>query len=301
MDQEQIESYKKAGFIAKEVVAFAKETIKPDMLLIEIANNIDEKITELGAKPAFPVNLSLNEIAAHYTPGNDDKTKAEGLLTIDLGVEINGYIADTAFSLDLTKEKKFQEMINLNQEALEKALSIIKPGIEVGKIGTSIQGTIEKYNKKNSTNFSIIKNLSGHSLGKNLIHAGLTVSNYENQKSTILTNIAIAIEPFLTTGRGEIYEGKPSEIFMLQKESGNPRDSDARKLLAFIKEEYKTKPFCKRWLEKEGFKKIDFSLRTLTRENILHNFPVLIEKTKQPVSQAEHTVLITEGAEVTTN
>jgi len=150
---------------------------------------------------------------------------------------------------------------------------------------------VEEHNKKNGTKFSIIKNLTGHSLDENMIHAGLTIQNGENDSKIELEEVAIAIEPFLTEGVGEIYEGKPSEIFMLQSD-GQARDRDAREILKFIKENYMTRPFCKRWLEDEGFKKVNFSLSVLEKAGVLHNFPVLIERSKMPVSQAEHTVLI---------
>tara|TARA_Y100000310_G_scaffold137432_1_gene136290 strand:+ start:9130 stop:10008 length:879 start_codon:yes stop_codon:yes gene_type:complete len=291
MKQSEIESYKKAGEIAKKVVAYSKEFIKSGMLLIDIANKIDEKILELGGKAAFPVNLSLNEVAAHYTPSSDDETKAEGLLKIDIGISVDGYIADVAFSLDLTKDDKFKDMIKLNEEALENVLNGLKVGSVVSDVGRLIK---EKVGDK----YSVVRNLSGHSLGKDLIHAGLTISNYENENDTELKG-AFAIEPFLTTGLGEIYEGKEGEIFRLEKE-GQVRDKDAREILKFIKENYNTKPFCKRWLEKQGFKKVDFCLKNMVGQGILHNYPVLVEKGKKPVSQAEHTVLITKEVEVIT-
>ena len=297
MEKAEIESYRKAGKIAGQVVGFVRGFVKPGVLLVEIAEKIDAKIEELGAKPAFPVNLSLNEIAAHYSPPQDDETKAEGLLKVDIGVEVDGYIADTAFSLDLTKEGKYKEMIGLNEKVLEEAIKVVEEGgvgVKVGKIGSKIQELVEEHNDEHGTQFSIIKNLSGHLLGRCLVHAGLTISNYRNDNLTKLQNVAIAIEPFLTEGRGEIYEGKDSEIYMVQG-SGQVRGGEARKLLEFIKEEYKTKPFCKRWLVKAGFKRLNYMLRLLVRTGVLHNFPVLIEKSKKPVSQAEHTVLIADG------
>ncbi len=293
MDIEEIESYRKAGKIAKQVCDFARLFVKQGMPLIEIADNIDEKIKELGAEPAFPVNLSLNEVAAHYTPSTDDKTIAEGLLKIDLGVCVNGYIADTAFSLDLTEEKKFEEMIKLNEEALNNAISKLNVNSKIKDVGKAIQEVV-----KNS-HFSVIKNLSGHSLGKNKIHAGLIIPNYENENNTELKNMAFAIEPFLTAGSGEVYEGKESEIFILKKDRP-VRDPQERELLKFIKENYSTRPFCKRWLEKKNLKNLGFHLKNLTKQGILYNFPVLIEKSKSPVSQAEHTILIADKVEVVT-
>src|SRR3989344_929140 len=97
---EAIEKLKKAGSIAKEVIIYAKSIIKKDMSLLEIAAKIEAKIVELGARPAFPVTLSINEIAAHATPTYNDSSVAYGLLKVDLGVHIDGYVADTAFSVD---------------------------------------------------------------------------------------------------------------------------------------------------------------------------------------------------------
>lgn len=286
MDNQEQQDYIKAGQIASQAVEYAKSIIKPNTPLIEIAEKVEDKIKQLGGNPAFPINLSINEIAAHYTPSKDDETLATGLLKIDLGVEYQGAIADTAFSIDLTPNQEHKEIIQLNEQALNNALQIIKPNIELNQIGKAIADTIK------NTNYTVIKNLSGHSLDIDTIHAGITISNHENTNTTELNNIAIAIEPFLTTGKGEIYEGKSSEIYLLQQEKPI-RDKDARRLLEFIKTNYKTKPFCKRWLEKQNIPKLNFCLSQLTQQEILHNYQVLVEKFKAPVSQAEHTILIT--------
>jgi methionyl aminopeptidase len=295
MDEQTFEHYEKAGKIAQEVVAFARGFIKRGMKLVEIADAVEGKIKELGGACAFPINLSLNEVAAHYTPSSDDETIAEGLLKVDIGVVVEGYIADTAFSLDLSESgEEFSEMIKLNVDALENTIGVLGGDSTVRDIGRAISATIHSYNREHGTSFSIIRNLSGHSLGENLIHAGLTISNYENDNTTPLSDMAFAIEPFLTTGKGEIFEGKPSEIFKLSG-AGNVRDSGAREVLKFIKENYKTRPFCKRWLVNEGFKKAGFILETMVKNGILHNFPVLVEKDRKPVSQAEHTIMIVGG------
>jgi methionyl aminopeptidase len=293
MDQNEVENYLKAGEIAEKVRENARKSIKSGMPLLEIANKIESEIEKLGAFPAFPVNLSIDEIAAHYTPSSDDETEASGLLKIDIGVSVNGFVADTAFSLDLTPEKKHEEIIKKNVEVLENAISKLTKDSKVQDIGKAIQ------EKAKDSGFTVIKNLSGHSLDEDRIHAGITISNYENENTTPLEDNAFAIEPFLTTGAGEVYEGKPSEIFMFQSEI-QVRDPEARKIIKFIKENYKTRPFCKRWLVKEGFKKLEFILPLLVKQDILHNFPTLVEKSKKPVSQAEHTILITDKVEVTT-
>jgi methionyl aminopeptidase len=298
MQQNEIESYVKAGKIAKQVKDFAREIIRPEMKLIEIAEAVDDKIKELGAEPAFPVNLSLNEVAAHYTPSLGDETIAKGILKVDIGVAVDGCIADTAFSLDLTEDGEFREMIKLNEKVLENISKEIKSGVKAKTVGDIAQDTLEKWNKENNKSFSIIKSLSGHALGKDKIHAGLTISNYRNDNQAELKD-AFAIEPFVTTGVGDIYEGPAGGIYVLQSDE-QTRDKDAREVLRFIKEKFKTRPFCRRWLEKEGFNKLGFVLSTLVKRGILHEYPQLIEKSRSPVSQAENTFLIFDGEVIVT-
>ncbi|MBP7708264.1 type II methionyl aminopeptidase [Candidatus Pacearchaeota archaeon] len=294
ISSEIVDAYLKAGKITAEVREYVKKFIKRGMPLIEIAEKIESRVEELGGKSAFPVNLSIDEIAAHYTPTLKDELKAEGLLKVDFGVEVEGYIADNAISFDFSDDGRYSEMIKFNQELLSKAIDSVNLGDPIKSIGNTIAAEIEKNGK-----YKIIRNLSGHSLEKDEIHAGLTVSNLINENNFELKDIAIAVEPFLTQGKGEIYEGKPSEIYMLQ-EPKLTRDRDARKVLEFIQATYRTKPFCRRWLEKAGFLKLNFILPILIREGIIYNFPVLIEKDKKPVSQAEHTLLFADKKYVTT-
>src|SRR3989338_1909477 len=177
MNKEKDSSYIKAGQIAKQVKDFAKELIKPGMKLIDIATAIDNKIYELGGQTAFPCGLSIDEIAAHYTPVPGDERTAEGLLCIDIGVSFDGYIADTAFTLDLTKDNMHKCHIELNKKILDNISKIIKPDMKVCDVGNSATDTLEEWNKENNSKFSIIKGLCGHKLGHHLIHAGITIPN----------------------------------------------------------------------------------------------------------------------------
>ena len=301
MEKFEIDAYVKAGEIAKEIKKFARDLIKPGIKLIDIANAIDSKILELGGEPAFPVNLGVNEVAAHYTPESNDETIAEGILKVDLGIAVEGYIADTAFSVDLTKDKRFEEMIKLNKKILAEASEVVKIGMEVRDIGESCQNNLKEWNEKNDSNFSIIRSLSGHALDKNIIHTNPTISNYKNDNHMVLDDIAFAIEPFVTTGVGDIYEGAPGGIYVL-KNLRNVRDREAKLILKFIRDNYKTRPFCARWLKKAGesmandgwsVTKLGFVLRMLVKQDILYEYPMLIEKSRAPVSQFENTFLIT--------
>lgn len=292
MNRQEIENYRKAGEIAKEVKKYAREIIKKDASLSDIAEKIENKIIELGGKPAFPVNLSINEIAAHYTPSYDDARKAEGLLKIDIGVHIQGAIADTAFSLDLEDSEENKKLIEAAEKALSSALETAEPKIRVSEIGKAIHHTITE------AGFSPVRNLSGHELGNYLIHAGLTIPNYDNNNPAQLEEGAYAIEPFSTSGEGIVQDGAMSGIYRLEKRKAI-RDSLAREILNFIELEYKTLPFCERWIVKKFGNRALMSLRLMEQAGILHQYPQLIEKSRKKVAQAEDTILVTDKVEVT--
>jgi methionyl aminopeptidase len=275
----------KAGEIAKQVREYANSIVKPNVPLLEIAEKIESKIIELGGKPAFPTSLSINEIAAHSTPSHDDETLAHGLLKIDFGVQIGGWLADTAFSVDLENNEENKKLIQTAEEALENAMKIISSKIQIGQIGKTIQEAIE------SKGFNPIVNLSGHQMKNYDLHAGLTIPNIDNKSKTEINEGLYAVEPFATTGSGRVHEGKPSGIYTLV-DSKNIRSQFAREVLDFISEEYQTLPFCSRWLVKKFGTKSRIALKQLEENGNLRQFPQLIESSFKKVSQAEHTILL---------
>ena len=293
MEQEEIEKTKKAGRIHKELVAYAKEFIKPNMKLIDIANKIDKKIEELGAKPAFPVNLSINEVAAHSTPQFNDEAIANGLLKVDIGIHIDGYVADGAFSLDLENSEENKKIISAAEAGLKAALENVNIGISLGEIGKKIQEAINK------RGFVPIKNLSGHKIERYDLHAGLNIPNYDSGQTIKVEEGLYAIEPFATNGLGKVKDGKPSGIYKLMKE-GNVRDNFAREVLVFIIDEYNTLPFCSRWIVKKFGSRGLLALRMIEQSGILHQYLQLVEEGKGKVAQAEHTVLLTKKDKVVT-
>lgn len=293
MKPAEIQDLKKAGKIAAKVREYSKKIAKKDILLLELAEKIEEKIIELGGKPAFPTNLSINEIAAHYTPGYNDEEKAHGLLKIDIGVHINGFVADTAFSLDLENSEENKKLIETAEQCLANAIQAVKENKTIGEIGKAIQEAAEKQN------FSPIQNLSGHEISKYELHAGITIPNYNNENNKILNDGIYAIEPFTTTGQGKVYDGKPSGIYQLKAPKG-VRDSNTRETLNYITKEYQTLPFCSRWLVKKFGTRALISLRFLENAGVIHHYPQLIEISKMPVAQAEHTLLINKEVEIIT-
>lgn len=294
MQEQEIKDYQKAGEIAKKITIYAREIIKPDIPLLEIAQKIHKEIEKLGAKAAFPVNLSIDDIAAHYHPTLNDETKASGLIKIDIGIHINGFIADTAFTIDLTKDNEHKELIQASEKALDNALSLLNknPDSTLNNIGETIQKTIE------DQGFSPIANLSGHGLEQYEIHAPPTIPNYANENNQILEPNAYAIEPFATTGQGKIYEGQGSNIFVVVSPR-NTRNQTARDILDYVVEEYQTLPFSLREMQEKFGPMARLAIKQMVQENILHEFPQLIEISHKPVSQAEHTFIKDKEGKIT--
>lgn len=283
------EKFCQAGKIAIEVMNYSRKIIKLEMPLLEAVEKIENKIFELGAKPAFPVDLSCNEIAAHYSPIHDDKSVAKGLIKIDIGVAVDGYPVDTASSVDLTPEQKYKELINASKDALDNLAKILKLGIKTRQIGECVEKTM------NAKGFVPIRNLYGHELKRYSIHSGLRIPSYDDKSETVIKGGVFAIEPFATNGAGLVVNGKPSEIFQLQ-EKKPVRDSNVREILNFIEQEYRTFPFCARWLTKKFNTKALFALSILEKQEILHHYPQLIEKSNGIVAQTEHTFMIKEDS-----
>ncbi len=286
MDEKDLSDYKKAGEISVKVKEFARKFIKKDMLLTEIAKKIEVEIGKLGGELAFPVNLSINDIAAHYHPLFNDERKAEGLLKVDFGVHINGCIADTAISIDL--DGKYKELIEASEYALNQALSILDKDPTLHEIGEIIQASIEE------RGFSPIVNLSGHSIDKYDIHAGITIPNYGNNSKSKLKDGVYAIEPFVTTGEGKIYEGANGNIYILNKPK-NIRSEMARRILEYIVEKKKTLPFSSRELQEKFGGMARLAIRELEQNNVIKGFAQLIEVSHKPVAQSEHTFIKDKG------
>lgn len=295
MNPKEIKKLQEAGQIAKQVIEYAKSFIKKDMPLLEIANKIDDKIHELKAKPAFPVNLSINEIAAHSTPAYNDESKAHGLLKVDIGIHVEGYVADTAFSIDLENTEENKSLIKAAEAARDKAVEKIKHETKIRDIGAIIEKTCKSHNVQP------IHNLSGHSIEQYNIHAGLTIPNYDNHQEAQIETGIYAIEPFTTleSATGSVKDGKLSGIYHLEKE-GPVRDQFARQVLKFIEDEYQTLPFCARWIHKKFGTRGLLALRQIEQAGLLHHYPQLIEKSGAKVAQAEHTVIITEKEKIVT-
>ncbi len=286
-----LENYRRAGVILVEVRKEATGLIKDGGSLLEVAEFVENNIREKGGEPAFPCNISRNEEAAHATPSIDDQTVfgKDDLVKLDIGVHIDGYIADSAVTVDLSGG--YDELVKAAEAALDEAIKIIRDGVSTIEIGEVIGTTIKE------RGYKPVVNLSGHGLSRYDSHAPPTIPNVKYEHGvTLHENNVVAIEPFATDGGGKVVESGNAEIFSLIKPKP-VRMREAKKLLDEIKN-YQGLPFAKRWLPRE---RLELALRTVETAGILRDYPVLREEEKGMVSQAEHTVIIKkDGCEVIT-
>ena len=294
----QLEDYIKAGKIAAEVRENVRRKNWIGKTVYEICEEIEEEIRKRGAKCAFPVNTSINEVAAHYTAEpNDQITITDSdLVKIDLGAQINGYIADTAVTV--CYDAQYDGLVQAAEDALNNAISMIKAGVKASDIGRTIETTIKQMGYKP------IANLSGHSLEQYTIHAGRSIPNiWSIGGFTLSENTAYACEPFVTTenGGGFVRNGKIKNIFALNSRKKTKND-EADKLLEYIWENFNMLPFALRWITKEWKEeKARELLEHLVKKKAVQAYPILIEVNEQRVAQAEHTFIPNEnGATVTT-
>ncbi len=297
MSDEEIEAFKESGKLASKIREDSKRLIMVGESLLDIAETIEQMIDEEGAKPAFPVNISINDIAAHYTPeaGSEASLGENDLVKVDMGLELNGGLSDTAYTIDLSNQ--YEKLVKASEDGLEKAIAAIKPGMKVGEIGDVIEKTINGYG------FKPISNLSGHMIKSNELHAGVEIPNIKtNDPYALKEGEIFAVEPFATTGNGYVEDLDQVEIFSIYSPS-KVRMRQSRKIVEYVIKNYGMLPFAERWIRKEFKSKllVSASLRELLENQFIRGYPVLREVSRGLVSQAEHTILVTaDGCEVLT-
>ncbi|MFH8086271.1 MAG: type II methionyl aminopeptidase [Candidatus Aenigmatarchaeota archaeon] len=287
MEKEVKEKYKKAYSISKEVREYARSLIKEGAKVLDIAEKIEKKIEELGAKPAFPVNISINEITAHYSPDINDTTflKNNDLVKVDIGVHIDGYIWDSAFTVCVNE--KTHPLIEVSEKTLNEALKLIRPGAKIYEISEVVENIITE------NGFNPVRNLCGHGLERFNQHASPTIPNGKNSiREEIKEGQTIAMEVFVTNGCGWVKESYPTLIYKYKQDKPT-RLFEGRKILELAKIKFEKLPFSKRWLI--GLinpLKIDLALKQLIEVDALIEYPILKEETNGLVAQSEETIIV---------
>jgi len=296
--EDELEKFRKAGKIAAEVRKIMRNTVREGMRIIDICENTEELIRKLDGKPAFPCNVSINDIAAHYTspPGDNEIIPKNSIVKVDIGTHVDGYVADTAVTVCFNPE--YDAMVAAAEDALKVATENIHAGMFTSKLGSAVQKTIESHG------FRPVSNLTGHQVGRYTVHAGRSLPNVGHVSTTrVHEGEVYAVEPFVTLreASGRVGNGREITIFKLKKHK-SMRTPDAKQLLQYMETEFRTLPFAERWLQRSPLKiRCKEAFEEIRRSNCLTEYPIFVEVSGKPVAQAEHTLRVTaNGCEVIT-
>jgi len=291
------EEYKKdfilAGQIAGAIRKYGKSLIIKGASYNEVITKIRTEIKSLGAIPAFPPQIALDSVAAHFLPmPSHDIIFTNQLVKLDVGVCVNGAIGDCAVSIDLSG--KYQHIVDAAEEALKAAESMVKVGVTVSEIGSEIERVIT------GKGLQPIRNLTGHGLGKYKVHTSPHFPNYNDKsKIALKPGMTFAIEPFATNGAGWIYDAGNATIFSLLKTTN--------KYIGFVDDVYQNikqigkLPFCIHDLitQDTPLDIVKKALKVMLKDNVIADYGPLIDEKSGVVAQAENSFLIDEEGKVT--
>jgi methionyl aminopeptidase len=292
MDETVYENYRQAGKIAADAREYGVTLLKPGTRLLDVATMIEQRITEKGAGLAFPVNIALNTIAAHYSPFHDDPLifKKGDVVKLDVGAHISGYIADTAITVEL-QTHRYDTMIQASSDALEKTISILNADVPLSTIGETIEQTITSFG------FKPISNLMGHGLARYQLHSGISIPNVGTLggKTKLKDGSIVAIEPFATNGAGHVLSGEGSNIYLCNDsiKAKFIRENRTKNLFEKINSRFGSLPFAQRWYH-ALYPNDDVVLKKLSFLGVTKQYPQLVEAKGGMVTQKEHTVIVRE-------
>lgn len=296
MDSHALECFRKAAVIAKECREWAAASIRPGVEVRFVLESVEALIRERGAHPGFPAQSSRNSVAAHYcSPPGDTLRYEEGdCVKVDIGVHVDGYVADTATTVDLSNDGRWKSLIEASRDALAAAIATVEDEVPVGEIGAAIERTIM------AAGFEPIRNLTGHGLGRWKVHCPPQIPNYrEHGGGQLRVGMVFAIEPFACTGRGFIRERGKAEVFMMLRPPRKAKGLD-REVLKEI-DAWRGLPIARRYFRHLDRDAVEDTLTKLARQGSLMRYPPLVEEDGVMVAQSEHTLYLgPDGVEVLT-
>lgn len=201
--KDQIEKMRAGGSIAARVLKMLSENIKPGISIIELDKMAEDAINSSGATPSFKgyggypaaTCISLNEEIVHGIPSKR-KIKDGDVVGIDIGVYYQGFHTDTAITVGVGKiSSEAKKLIDITKLSLDKAIEMIKPLINIGDVQEVIQNTIE------NAGFGVIRDLSGHGVGKQLQEKP-SIPNFGKRGTGIILKegMTLAFEPMVSAG-----------------------------------------------------------------------------------------------------
>lgn len=306
--KDPVENYnnaRRAAEVHRQARLYARKTIRPGMSMLSVADTIEDATRalveehELESGVGFPTGLSLNEVAAHYTPNGNDKLflKEGDIMKVDIGVHVKGRIVDSAFTLSFNPD--YENLLKAVEDATNTGVREAGIDVRVGDIGGMIQEVMESYEVTIGTKtmpVKAIRNLTGHNIGNYQIHGGKSVPIVKSDDATKMEEGEyFAIETFGSTGRGHVVES--GECSHYAKVIDGPKirkdtPASAKAVLATINRSFGTLPWCRRYLERTGETGYLYGLQRLVREGIVQEYPPLKDQAGSMTAQFEHTILL---------
>src|SRR5688572_923283 len=188
-----------AGRIAAEARREGQALVVAGARVRDVCEAVEDTIRRRGGALAFPVQSSRNAIAAHYCPSPEDETVyAEGdLAKLDVGVHVEGWVVDTAVTVNVGGRAANQPPIAAARAALSAATAAPGPGLAIRRISSVIDATLR------ARGFHSVRNLCGHGVGRWIVHCPPPIPNVADDSTDRLEEgMVVAIEPFATDGAG---------------------------------------------------------------------------------------------------
>lgn len=298
MNPQTLQKILTAGKIASQVRReTAKKLQQPGFSYLQAMDEAEKRIIQLGGQIAW-AQMAVNDVAAHYCPTEDDQsvTEESQLIKVDIGVHLDGYIADNAMTIEVGSSNQYKDHIKAAQNALKAAIKLVRPGTQLWQLGEA------QHSEAQALGLKTIRNLSGHTIDQYKVHGGISIPSFNNKDKTELqAGSQIAIEPFVTEGTGLIKERNPATIFMIESQRST-RSLYGQKILHFpeIKNQNGL-PFTTRWATRSLGKSIALlGLKQLQQDGIIHAYPPLVEVAKGMVAQFEHSMIVEDKPQVYT-
>jgi len=294
MDPDVRASLLEAGHVSKEAKERAVELVADGVLLLDVAEEIEGLMRRRGLRPAFPTCISIDNIAAHYSPTHDDalRFRRGNVVKLDLGAQKDGWIADTAVTIEVGT-RNWSRLIQASELALQTAIEAVHPGVETRVLGEGIRRAIE------SNGYKPIRNLTGHTIERYVLHAGKSVPNIPHGHDALEEGEVVAIEPFSSSGAGEVDGRRTGNIYRVLR-TKPLKEEGLTDFLEKLSAEFKTLPFAERWAHALD-PKAPALLNQLLRTRSVMTYPALLDVGAGIVAQTEHTMIVRAGsAEVTT-
>eukprot|EP01133_Synstelium_polycarpum_P005654 gene5654-6524_t len=304
MNAATLNDVRQAAEAHRQVRKYVHSIIKPGLPLLELVESLENasktllKANGLKSGIAFPTGLSLNHIAAHWTPSTGDKTVLgyDDVMKVDFGTHVNGYIVDCAFTVNLNP--KFDPLRLAVQDATNTGIREAGIDVRLCDIGAAIQEVMEsKEIELNGKTYPIksVRNLNGHSISQYVIHAGKTVPIVKGGEQVKMEEGEFyAIETFGSTGRGLVIEDLETSHYMKVHDAPHStiRLQKSKQLFQHITKNYGTLCFARRWLDQAGEDKHILSLRNLCDLGLVQAYPPLCDIRGSYVAQYEHTLVL---------